>query len=83
MRAPVDRPTPAPTCHARSHLAARAQRMNRYPLWKYIVIAVALVVGIVYTLPNFFPEVAGGAGVVAQGGGEGRRRAARRRSRTR
>ena len=31
--------------------------MNRYPLWKYLVIAVALVVGIVYTLPNFFPEV--------------------------
>src|SRR5450432_1482817 len=31
--------------------------MNRYSLWKYIVIAVALVVGIVYTLPNFFPEV--------------------------
>jgi preprotein translocase subunit SecD len=31
--------------------------MNRYPFWKYAVIAVALVVGIVYTVPNFFPEV--------------------------
>ena len=31
--------------------------MNRYPLWKYIVIAVALAVGLFYTLPNFFPEV--------------------------
>ena len=31
--------------------------MNRYSLWKYVVIAVALVVGIIYTLPNFFPEV--------------------------
>jgi len=31
--------------------------MNRYPLWKYIVIAVALVGGFLYTLPNFFPEV--------------------------
>ena len=31
--------------------------MNRYSLWKYIVIAVALLVGLVYTLPNFFPEV--------------------------
>jgi preprotein translocase subunit SecD len=31
--------------------------MNRYPLWKYVLIAVALVVGIVYTLPNFFAEV--------------------------
>ena len=31
--------------------------MNRYPAWKYILIAIALVVGIFYTLPNFFPEV--------------------------
>ena len=31
--------------------------VNRYPLWKYLIIGVALVVGIVYTLPNFFPEV--------------------------
>jgi preprotein translocase subunit SecD len=31
--------------------------MNRYPLWKYIVIAVALALGLFYTLPNFFPEV--------------------------
>ena len=28
--------------------------MNRYPLWKYIV--VALVIGLVYTLPNFYGE---------------------------
>ena len=31
--------------------------MNRYPLWKYVVIAVALAVGILFTIPNFFPEV--------------------------
>ena len=31
--------------------------MNRYPVWKYVVIGVALVIGVVYTLPNFFPEV--------------------------
>lgn len=31
--------------------------MNRYPLWKYVAIAVALVIGVFYTLPNFFPEV--------------------------
>jgi len=31
--------------------------MNRYPLWKYLVIAVALVVGVLFTIPNFFPEV--------------------------
>jgi preprotein translocase subunit SecD len=30
--------------------------MNRYPLWKYIVIAVALLIGAVYTTPNFFGE---------------------------
>jgi preprotein translocase subunit SecD len=31
--------------------------MNRYPLWKYILIAVALAIGLLYTLPNFFGEV--------------------------
>src|SRR5678815_2707927 len=31
--------------------------MNRYPFWKYAIIAVALIVGILYTVPNFFPEV--------------------------
>jgi len=30
--------------------------MNRYPLWKYAIIAVALLVGVFYTLPNFFGE---------------------------
>jgi preprotein translocase subunit SecD len=30
--------------------------MNRYPLWKYAILAVALVVGLLYTLPNFFGE---------------------------
>ena len=30
--------------------------MNRYPLWKYITVAVAIVLGFVYTLPNFFGE---------------------------
>ncbi|MGZ8260505.1 MAG: protein translocase subunit SecD [Caldimonas sp.] len=30
--------------------------MNRYPLWKYAILAIALVVGIVYTLPNLFGE---------------------------
>ena len=31
--------------------------MNRYPLWKYIVIGVILLLGFFYTLPNFFGEV--------------------------
>ncbi|MGN1209925.1 MAG: protein translocase subunit SecD, partial [Duodenibacillus sp.] len=30
--------------------------MNRYALWKYIVIAVALIIAAVYTLPNFYGE---------------------------
>ncbi|MBO9689333.1 protein translocase subunit SecD [Roseateles chitosanitabidus] len=30
--------------------------MNRYPLWKYVVLLVALLVGFIYTLPNFFGE---------------------------
>jgi preprotein translocase subunit SecD len=31
--------------------------MNRYPLWKYVLIAAALTIGLLYTLPNFFGEV--------------------------
>jgi preprotein translocase subunit SecD len=31
--------------------------MNRFPLWKYVLIGIALVVAFVYTLPNFFGEV--------------------------
>jgi preprotein translocase subunit SecD len=30
--------------------------MNRYALWKYLVIAIAVLLGTVYTLPNFFGE---------------------------
>ena len=30
--------------------------MNRYPVWKYAFILVALFVGVLYTLPNFFGE---------------------------
>ncbi len=30
--------------------------MNRYPLWKYLIIAVALIVSTLYTLPNFYGE---------------------------
>ena len=30
--------------------------MNRYPLWVYVTVAVAFVIGLVYTLPNFFGE---------------------------
>ena len=30
--------------------------MNRYPLWKYAIIVVTLLLGFIYTLPNFFGE---------------------------
>ena len=30
--------------------------MNRYPIWKYIVIGIVLLVSVLYTLPNFFGE---------------------------
>ena len=30
--------------------------MNRYPWWKYAMLGIALLVGLVYTLPNFFGE---------------------------
>ncbi len=30
--------------------------MNRYPLWKYVIVAFALMIGSIYTLPNFFGE---------------------------
>lgn len=30
--------------------------MNRYPLWKYILVIVSLLIGFIYTLPNFFGE---------------------------
>ncbi len=30
--------------------------MNRYPLWKYLLIALVLMFGTIYTIPNFFGE---------------------------
>jgi preprotein translocase subunit SecD len=30
--------------------------MNRYPLWKYILIVIALIFGALYTVPNFYGE---------------------------
>jgi preprotein translocase subunit SecD len=30
--------------------------MNKYPAWKYVVIAVALVIAVLYAVPNFFGE---------------------------
>ena len=30
--------------------------MNRYAWWQYAILAVALVIGLLYTLPNFYGE---------------------------
>src|SRR5579885_1354699 len=30
--------------------------MNRYPVWVYVTVATALVIGFIYALPNFFGE---------------------------
>lgn len=30
--------------------------MNRYPLWKYLTVLAALIIGVLYTLPNFYGE---------------------------
>ncbi|MEX0729213.1 MAG: protein translocase subunit SecD [Aquisalimonadaceae bacterium] len=30
--------------------------MNRYPLWKYLILIVAIVVGVLYALPNIYGE---------------------------
>ena len=30
--------------------------MNRYPIWKYLTVLVAIVIGLLYTLPNLYGE---------------------------
>lgn len=30
--------------------------LNRYPLWKYLLIAAVLVLGVIYALPNLYPD---------------------------
>ncbi|MES2973158.1 MAG: protein translocase subunit SecD [Pseudomonadota bacterium] len=30
--------------------------MNRYPVWKYVIIVIAVLIGALYTLPNFYGE---------------------------
>jgi preprotein translocase subunit SecD len=36
--------------------AAKESSMNRYPWWKYAILAAALLIGLLYTAPNFFGE---------------------------
>ena len=30
--------------------------MNRYPMWKNILVAIMILIGLIYTIPNFFGE---------------------------
>jgi preprotein translocase subunit SecD len=30
--------------------------MNRYPIWKYVIIVIMLLLGTIYSLPNLFGE---------------------------
>ena len=30
--------------------------LNRYPLWKYLLILIVCVVGVIYALPNLYPQ---------------------------
>ncbi|MCM5704373.1 protein translocase subunit SecD [Larsenimonas salina] len=30
--------------------------LNRYPIWKYLIVLVVIVVGVLYALPNLYPE---------------------------
>ncbi|MFE8315456.1 hypothetical protein RNI19_28880, partial [Salmonella enterica subsp. enterica serovar 1,4,[5],12:i:-] len=30
--------------------------LNRYPLWKYVMLIVVIVIGLLYALPNLFVE---------------------------
>lgn len=48
----------APTGPSLSTRALQVERqiMNRYPVWKYAILVVALLVGMLYALPNFFGE---------------------------
>lgn len=31
--------------------------MTKYPLWKYLIITIAVIIGLVYTIPNFYGEI--------------------------
>ena len=67
---------------ARSKASSNAA-VNRYPAWKYALIALAVVAAFLYTLPNFFGESPAVQVSSAQGDAEGRRRRCWRASRRR
>ncbi len=36
--------------------------LNKYPLWKYILILAVLAVGLIYSAPNLYPDDPGHSG---------------------
>ena len=48
-------PPPSTTVQSADNLE-NTKAMNRYPLWKYLLILVVLLFGVLYTLPNFFGD---------------------------
>jgi hypothetical protein len=54
--------------------------MNRYPWWKYAILGIALLVGLLYTAAQLLRRGAGRAGVQRQGHAQGRCRPGRRGS---
>src|SRR5574337_2224036 len=56
-RAPSSKARPrAPRWRRPATAGPRGIPMNRYPLWKYATLLVALLIGVLYTLPNFYGE---------------------------
>src|SRR5690606_2828810 len=49
-------PRPRPQVRGCHFSTRRRYPMNRYPIWKYLIVLVALAIGLLYTLPNFFGE---------------------------
>jgi preprotein translocase subunit SecD len=48
--------------------------VNRFPTWKYALVAIVVALGLIYTLPNFFGESPAVQVSSAQGDRQGRRR---------
>ncbi len=53
--------------------------LNRYPLWKYIMLVVVIIVGLMYALPNLYGEdpavqITGARGVAASEPRSGQKR---------
>ena len=45
------------SCCPRAPSRTRSRQMNKYPLWKYVMIAIAILVSVTYAVPNLFGEV--------------------------